>query len=80
MTLHSIDGKEFIGLRVTAFGKRQIVYDNANGQRKIIDIMTQTATEEQINTVLQQAITSPRVLPTLRASFAAHKIKLDDVP
>jgi hypothetical protein len=64
---------------VTSFCKRQIVYDNANGQRKILDVITRTATEEQINKVLQKAITSPRVLPTLRASFAAHKIALDDV-
>ena len=64
---------------VTSFCKRQIVYDNANGQRKILDVITRTATEEQINKVLQKAITSPRVLPTLRASFAAHRIALDDV-
>jgi len=64
---------------VTSFCKRQIVYDNANGQRKILDVITRTATEEQINKVPQKAITSPRVLPTLRASFAAHKIALDDV-
>lgn len=79
MGFHTLNGKEFVGLRSTFSGGRQVVYDAGTGKRFVFDIRNESATDEDINSALKEGIIARNVLCGVFAALSARKIDIDFV-
>jgi hypothetical protein len=77
MFYHAQNGSEFVGLRSSVSGRRQVVYDVRTGKRVVLDIRDATATDEDINSALQEGINARNVLGGVLAALKARNIDVD---
>ena len=76
MFAYSEDGQHFLGYRITSFGKVQVVYDCAGAKHKVFTVETPNVSGKVIGDVIQTAIRTKRVLPTLISDLASQKIHM----
>lgn len=62
MAYHSKDGQEFVGVRASRNGKKQIVYDASAGKRIVLTIKSNSVTAHAIDAVLREGIGAQKVL------------------
>lgn len=75
LTVHSRDGKHFLGLRRDKAGAYQIVYDGGSSRRRLIwSITNQQVDEHVLSRCLHIAIHSTATLETLRDGLKSAKI------
>lgn len=71
---HASDSNEFVGLRTTAHGRRQVVYDALSGRRIIVNIESQSVSEYEIHAALQEGISARNVLNGVFVALKARNI------
>lgn len=76
MTYHTKDGREFVGLRERR-GLHQIVYDNLNGRRVILDLEDAAPEIATINGLLSRAVTTRNVLGAVLADLTTNQVRFD---
>lgn len=75
LTVHSRDGKHFLGLRRDRTGAYQIVYDGGSSRRRLIWSITNRQVDEHVlSRCLHLAIDSTATLETLRDGLKSAKI------
>lgn len=78
ITIHSDDGKHFLGLRKGRRGGYEIIYDgNSSRQRFVWQIKTYPVDIDRINGQLREAIKSASVLSALYSSLRSAKIEFE---
>jgi len=73
---YSVDGNHFLGVRKTAFGKTQMVYNFGGVDHRVYDVDTPNPPAQVLSAALSKAINSRRVIPTLISTLAAQNITL----
>ena len=76
MFAYSEDGHHFLGCRVNAFGKMQVVYDFDGAKHKVYDVETPNVTSVVLDSAIKKAIKQRRVLPALFAALSSQNIHL----
>jgi len=75
LTVHSQDGKHFLGLRRDRTGAYQIVYEGGMRPKRLIwHITNQNVDERVLSRCLHHAVNSSATLDTLRARLDRAKI------
>lgn len=77
MSYHAKSGSEFVGLRSTRDGRKQVVYDAQIGKRIVLNIEDQSATDIEINAALEEGINARNVLGGILAALKARNIDVD---
>lgn len=77
MSYHAKTGSEFVGLRSTRDGRKQVVYDAQTGKRVVLNIENQSVTDNEINAALREGINSRNVLGGVLAALKARNIDVD---
>ena len=77
MSYHAKSGSEFVGLRSTRDGRKQVVYDAQIGKRIVLNIEDQSATDIEINAALEEGINAHNVLGGILAALKARNIDVD---
>lgn len=77
MCFHVRNGSEFVGLRTTVAGGRQVVYDAVIGKRVILDIKDVFASDDDINLALSEGVKARNVLGGVLAALKARNIDVD---
>ena len=80
MFVYSEFGQHFLGYRITSFGKVQVVYDCAGTKSAVYNVETPNVSGEVLGDVIQTAIRTKRVLPTLISNLSSKKIHLRESP
>ena len=81
ITIHSPDGRHFLGLRTGRRGGYEIVYDgNSSRQRFIWRIKTHLVNTDSINGQLREAIKSANVLSVLYSGLRSAEIEFEIDP
>ena len=73
---YSDDGNHFLGVRKTAFGKTQMVYNFGGVEHHVYDVDAQNPSLQVLNAAVSKALKSHRVIPTLISTLAAQNITL----
>ena len=71
-------GSDFLGLRPSRAGGMEIVYDNGSKQRMIWRVESKCS-DAVLSDVLQVAVASTRVVPTLLEELKKRSILIDPV-
>ena len=77
MSFHTRNGSEFVGLRSTIGGRRQVVYDAQIGKRVLLDIRDASASDDDIIAALKEGINARNVLGSILAALKARNIDVD---
>lgn len=78
ITIHSQDGRHFLGLRNGRRGGYEIVYDdNSSQQRFVWRIKTDPINTDSINGQLREAIKSANVLSVLYSGLRSAEIEFE---
>jgi len=76
MFAYSDDGQHFLGYRMNAFGKMQVVYDFDGSKHKVYDVETPDVASSVLVGAIRNAVTQRRVLPALFAALSSQNIHL----
>ena len=78
IALHSRDGRHFLGLRRGKAGRYEIVYDNAQQQKRLIwKVISQDVSPEVLGSQLHQAIKTASVLDVLLSGLRDAEIAFE---
>lgn len=77
MSFHTSDGRAFVGLRVLADGRRQIVYDETAGKRVLISVTPQAGGDLDILAAMAEGSTARHALGGIIAALQARRIQID---
>ena len=77
MAYHSKNGQEFVGVRASANGRKQIVYDAMTGERVVMTIKSRCVSSSAIDAALREGIRSQKVLAGVLKALDARKIAVE---
>jgi hypothetical protein len=77
MLYHAKASTEFVGLRSTRDGRRQVVYDTQTGKRVVINIEQKSVSDIEISEALKEGINARYVLGGVLAALKARNIDVD---
>ena len=77
MVYHSKYSNDFVGLRTTLGGGKQIVCDIDNGSRVLLNICDPKSSNTQINEALREGITAKSVFGGIMSALNARNILVD---
>ena len=78
MTYHANNSSDFLGLRTSHGGRKQVVYDANGGRRIILDIRDPNVSEAMIDEALKESINTSNVLRGVIAALKARDIYIDN--
>ena len=78
IALHSRDGRHFLGLRRGKAGRYEIVYDNAQQQKRLIwKVISGDVSADVLGSHLNEAIRTSQVLDTLMSGLRDAEIAFE---
>jgi hypothetical protein len=77
MFVYSDDGQHFLGYRVNAFGKLQVIYDYEGKKHQVYDILTPNVPAALISVAIKKAVNHKMVVPALFSALSAQNINLE---
>lgn len=77
MAYHSKNGQEFVGLRASRNGTKQIVYDTITGERIVLTIKSTSVPSNAIDAALREGIRSQKVLSGVLKALDARNIAFE---
>lgn len=77
MFFHADNGSAFVGLRSRFNGKRQVVYDEANGRRIILDISDKGVSNEIIEDALKEGVVSRNILGGVISALQSRNVAIE---
>ncbi len=77
MAYHSINGRDFVGLRLDVCGNRQVVYDALLGKRVLLNIKDSTAPLSVIDDALREGVAARNVLSGVLKALNSRNIDFD---
>ena len=76
MFAYSDDGHHFLGCRMNAFGKIQVIYDFDGSKHKVYDVETPNVTSSVVFDAIKDAVKQRRVMPAVFAALSSQNIHL----
>lgn len=77
MVYHAKTSSDFVGLRTSLGGRKQVVYDANNGRRVILDICDPLIPDAKIDEALKEAIDTGNVLRGVISALYSRNIQVD---
>lgn len=77
MVYHAKTSSDFVGLRTSFRGRKQVVYDANNGRRVILDICDPSISDAKIDEALKEGINTRNVLRGVISALQARNIPID---
>jgi len=74
---HSKNSRDFVGLRVSRRGRKQIVCEVGEGRRVLLEISDPVASDARINEAMKEGIGARHVLGGVIAGLKARGIDFD---
>ena len=77
MVYHAKTSSDFVGLRTSFGGRKQVVYDADNGRRVVLEICDSSIPDAEIDAALKEGIVTSNVLRGVIAALHSRNIQID---